>query len=203
MMRVPIIAALALALAVLASTAPAQEARETHPEAERLDPEASQIKTGELLDRLFGQLHQASDEDSAHLIEQAIWKVWGHSGSPTADLLLVQAQKAMQARAFPQAIAILDTIIDREPNFAEAWNKRATTYYLMRQFDQSLADIERVLDLEPRHFGALAGRGMIMRELGRDREALEAYRRALAIHPQMPGPKRAVEELSAEVEKDI
>ena len=192
-----------LALWVIAAPVFAQEAKEVHPGSEAFDPDASDVALSELLDRLFGQLHKAGDADQARLIEQAIWKVWSRSGSPSADLLLAQAEKAMRARAFPSALAILDTVIDLKPEFAEAWNKRATAYYLMRRFDQSLADIDRVLELEPRHFGALAGRGLILRELGKDRDALAAYRRALAIHPNMAGPQKAVKELSAGIEQDI
>lgn len=192
-----------LALAAGPSLATAQEAQEVHPGNEAFDPDAAEASLSELLDRLFGRLHSAGDADQAKLIEQAIWKVWSRSDSPSAELLLAQAEKAMRARAFPSALAILDTVIDLKPDFAEAWNKRATTYYLMRRFDQSLADIDQVLELEPRHFGALAGRGLILRELGKDREALEAYRRALAIHPNMPGPKKAVRELGAEIEQEI
>jgi tetratricopeptide (TPR) repeat protein len=205
MNRFAVVAAALVGLSFWAvpAPAPAQEAKEAHPGNELFNPDAADVTTAELLDRLFGQLHQARDDDQAKLIEQAIWKVWSRSGSSSADLLLAQAEKAMRARAYPTAIAILDTVIDLKPDFAEAWNKRATTYYLMRRFDQSLADIDRVLELEPRHFGALAGRGMILRAQGKKREALEAFRRALTIYPEMPGPKGAVKELTPEVEQDI
>jgi tetratricopeptide (TPR) repeat protein len=196
-------ALVALTLGTIAPLASAQEAKEAHPGTEAFDPEAKDVPMAELLDRLFGQLHRAANADQAKLIEQAIWKVWSRSGSPSADLLLAQAEKAMRARSFAPAIAILDTVIELKPDFAEAWNKRATTYYLMGRLDQSLADIDRVLELEPRHFGALAGRGMILMDLGKKREALEAYRRALTIYPEMPGPKGAVKELAPEVEQEI
>ena len=200
--------AAALAALVLSATAPPGFAQQTQPGAEVPDAQVPDVKAPELsrsalLDRLFGLLHQVHNADQAKLIEAAIWKAWSRSGSPSTDLLLVQAQAAMKARAYPTAIAILDTIIEIRPDFAEAWNKRATLYFLMRQFDNSLADIDRVLELEPRHFGALAGRGMILQELGKKREALEAYRRALSIYPEMPGPKKAVKKLAPEVEQAI
>ncbi len=198
---------LVLSAAVMPATVmPAQalKAKLTpHPGQDTFNPDHRDVSSAELLDSLFGRLHQARNEAEARTIEQAIWKLWRRSGSPSADLLLVQALKAINARAFPTALAILDTVINIKPDFAEAWNERATTYFLMRRFDESLADINRVLQLEPRHFGALAGRGTILRELGKKREALKAYRRALSIYPDMVGPKKAVKDLSAEIEQDI
>ena len=160
-------------------------------------------EAAQLLDRLFGQLNKADNEKAANAVEKAIWNLWAQSGSPTADALLQQATKAMNASAHPIALRILDTIIEIKPDFAEAWNKRATIYYLEREFDKSLADIDVVLDLEPRHFGALSGMGMIRRQLGDERGALEAFRRALAIHPHQKGAKRAVKELESELEQKI
>lgn len=156
-----------------------------------------------MLDRLFGQLHQAGDEKAAKTIEQAIWNLWARSGSPTVDALMGQAEKAMAASQHGVAISILDTAIELRPEFPEAWNRRATAYYLDRQFERSLADIERVLELEPRHFGALSGLGVIRREQGDLRGALSAFRRALAIHPFQSAARRAVKELELQVEQDI
>ena len=83
------------------------------------------------------------------------------------------------------------------------WNRRATAYYLSRQYERSLADAEKVLELEPRHFAALAGLGVLHKELGNERAALQAFRRALAIHPHLSAALRAVKELELEVEQDI
>ena len=155
------------------------------------------------LNRLFGRLRKSGDERTANAIATAIWTLWGKSGSPTADLLLNQATKATAARNYRTAIDILDTIIDLKPEFAEAWNKRATVYYLDRQFERSLADIDKVLELEPRHFGALAGLGSIKVELGDKAGALDAFRRALSIHPHLPSAKRGVKKLAPDVEQKI
>lgn len=157
----------------------------------------------EALDQLLGQLHQAEDEAAAELLEQAVWKAWMRSGSPTVDLLVQQAENAMAADEHAVAISILSTAIELEPDFPEVWNRRATAYYLDRQYELSLADAERVIELEPRHFAALAGIGMLQQELGNERAALDAFRRALAIHPFLPVARRAVKELELEVEQDI
>ncbi len=202
MIRSATFAAALVGMALSATTLPGLAAQ-TQPDAKMPDTKTPDLSRPALLDRLFGLLHGTHNADQAKLIEAAIWKAWSHSGSPSADLLLVQAVAAMKAQAYPTAIAILDTVIEMKPDFAEAWNKRATVYFLMREFDHSLADIDQVLKLEPRHFGALAGRGMIYQELGKKREALKAYRRALSIYPEMPGPRKAVKELAPEVEQAI
>ena len=156
-----------------------------------------------LLDRLFAQLHKAEDVHAAKAVEKAIWGLWSRSDSPTAMALIQQASKAMAAQNYRVAVKLLDTAIEIRPEFAEAWNKRATVFYLEGNFEKSLADIERVLELEPRHFGALSGRGLILREMGDEAGALEAFRRALAIHPHLPAAARAVKQLESEFEQRI
>jgi tetratricopeptide (TPR) repeat protein len=168
-----------------------------------LEPADESRQAAQLVDRLLGQLHEAEDEAAAKAVEQAIWKAWMQSGSPTVDVLVQQAEKAMADKQHRIAISILSTAIELEPEFAEAWNRRATAYYLNRQFEQSLADAERVLELEPRHFAALAGLGVLHKEMGDQRAALQAFRRALAIHPFLSIARRAVKELELEVEQDI
>jgi tetratricopeptide (TPR) repeat protein len=195
-----IVISAALGLLLPAEGAFAQLVGEQHPQASTVPGGAS---AAELLDGLFGRLRGAKDEKSAEAIELAIWKLWGHSGSPTTDALLQQAEKAMEAEQLATAISILDTAVELRPEFPEVWNKRATAHFLNRQFDRSIADIERVLALEPRHFGALAGLGAIRREMGDERGALDAFRRALAIHPHLKSARQAVKQLELQVEQDI
>jgi tetratricopeptide (TPR) repeat protein len=157
----------------------------------------------EAIDRLLGQLRQAENEAAAKAAEQAVWNAWMRSGSPTVDLLVQQAEKAIADRQYRVAISILSTAIELEPEFPEVYNRRATAYYLSRQFDLALADAEQTLELEPRHFAALAGLGVIYREMGDQRAALEAFRRALAIHPFLSAARRGVRDLELAVEQDI
>jgi tetratricopeptide (TPR) repeat protein len=157
----------------------------------------------ELLDRLFGRLKTAKSEREAQVVEQSIWRLWMHSGSATDDLLLQQAARSMNARQYDRALDILDAIIEHSPDFAEAYNKRATVNYLAGRPERSLSDIDRVLALEPRHFGALSGLGMIRRDKGDDRGALDAFREALAINPFMPNVREAVQALEKELEQRI
>jgi tetratricopeptide (TPR) repeat protein len=157
----------------------------------------------EVLDSLFGKLHNVKSPERAKFLVSAIWKLWSHTDSPTAKLLLAQSSRAMAAKQHRTAIAILSTIIDQYPDFTEAWNKRATAYFIVGDYERSLADIKQVLDREPRHFGALSGQGLIYSELGKNKKALSAFRRALAINPHLKDAKRAIKRLSGKVEQDI
>jgi tetratricopeptide (TPR) repeat protein len=134
------------------------------------------------IDDLFDRLKTVKTQEDGDEIVAQIWKLWQQSGSPELDAAMQHAVLVMgQVPAL--AMPILDDIVARAPDWAEGWNKRATVHYLMGEYDRSLADIDRVLALEPRHFGALAGMGLIRIEKGETREALAAFRRALAVNP--------------------
>ena len=156
----------------------------------------------ESLDRLFASLRKASGEQVAKATEEKIWELWSRSDSATAEVLLGQAVVAMGAADNAASLEILDRIIAAYPSYAEAWNKRATLHFMLGNYETSLSDIEKVLDLEPRHFGALAGRGMIYQRQGKWSAALSAFREALSMNPNMTGVKNAVQELSKR-EQDI
>ena len=154
------------------------------------------------LDRLFASLHKTSDEQAAKAVEEKIWELWSRYDSPTAEVLLGQAVVAMNAAENAASLEILDRIVAAYPAYAEAWNKRATLQFVLGNYDASLKDIEKVLDLEPRHFGALAGRGMIYQSQENWTAALNAYREALSMNPTMTEIKNAIQELSKR-ERDI
>lgn len=116
-------------------------------------------------------------------IERQVLRAWSDSGSPTIDYLFQRGQTALQSGQAEAAIDHFSAVLDYAPDFAEAWNGRATAYFLANRLGQSLSDIEQVLRLNPRHFGALAGLGMILEALDRPDEALQAYEASLAIHP--------------------
>lgn len=147
------------------------------------------------LDMLFARLYKSSDDGDAQSIEKKIWSIWMASDSPTAEVLLLQATKAMDDGAPKESLDILNRLIGSYPDFAEAWNKRATLYYLMKRDEDSLRDIDKVLELEPRHFGAIAGKGMILKRQKKYGAALEAFEEALAINPGMEAVKASVKEL--------
>jgi tetratricopeptide (TPR) repeat protein len=156
------------------------------------------------LDFLFGALKAAPDETSARHVEARIWALWLHTPSDTAALLMMRAKTAMDAQQMDVAQKLLDSVVKLRPDYIEAWNRRATLYYLRNDYAHSLQDIEQVLVREPRHFGALAGLGMIMQELGDDKRALDAFRKALAINPHLEKVPELVKSLAEKVEgRDI
>ena len=146
------------------------------------------------LDDLFARLLTAGPEEAGR-IETEIWIEWSKSGSPALDLLLQRGKDAMAMGDAGQAIEHFTAAIDHDPDFAEAWNARATAYYYAGAFGPSLADIGHVLTLNPRHFGALSGLAMILEASGKPEQALQAYQAALAIHPHLAGAAEAVKRL--------
>jgi tetratricopeptide (TPR) repeat protein len=152
------------------------------------------------LDTLFDALKIAPDTESAKAIEDRIWALWMVSGSDTCNLLMGRAKAATDDKDFDLAVKLLDAVIELKPNYAEAWNRRATIHYLQKDYGHALADIREVLAREPRHFGALSGLGLILQDIGDDKHALEAYRRALAIDPHLENIGDAVKTLREKVE---
>lgn len=145
------------------------------------------------LDILFASLRKPGVRSDT--VEQKIWSLWAASDSPTAEVLLQQAVRAVEARAPAEALSILDRLVGAFPDYAEAWNKRATLYFMMKRDDQALKDIDKVLDLEPRHFGALAGKGVILVRQKKYSGAREAYEQALAVNPTLEQVKDALKAL--------
>jgi tetratricopeptide (TPR) repeat protein len=152
------------------------------------------------LDTLFAGLKIAPDAESAKAIEDRIWALWMVSGSDTCNLLMARVKAAADEKDYDLAVKLLDAVIALKPDYVEAWNRRATIYYLMKDYGHSVADIREVLQREPRHFGALSGLGLILQEIGDDKHALEAYRRALAIDPHLEHLPDVVKTLRETVE---
>jgi len=157
----------------------------------RADPE---------LDNLFAQLEQAESAQAAAPIEQAIWARWADSGSPTVNILLERATAAENAGDADLAERFLDQASDLAPDYAETWNRRANLYYATDDYRGAIAAIQETLKREPRHFGALAGLGLIYEELGQQRQALEAFRAALVIHPHYEVALQGVRRLEPRVD---
>lgn len=137
------------------------------------------------------------DELVRTIAEQALWAVWSRSGDARVDDLLSQGAAQMSERRFPEAIATFTRVIELKPDFAEGWNKRATAYFLAGEYRRSLKDCDEVIKRNPQHFGALSGYGQIYLKLARPDKALEYFRRALAVNPNLEGVQALVEELEA------
>jgi tetratricopeptide (TPR) repeat protein len=156
------------------------------------------------LDFLFGALKVAPDAETAKAIEERIWALWFVSGSDTADLLMTRVKGAMEAKDIDLAVELLDAIVELKPDYVEAWNRRATIFFMKKDYGRALADIRQVLAREPRHFGALSGLGLIMQELGDEKRALDVFRRALAVNPHLERIPDVVKVLTEKVEgRDI
>jgi tetratricopeptide (TPR) repeat protein len=171
-----------------AEPSPAQEVNPDPPKP--IEPPSALPRVGrgdkvQNLDRLFEALKVAPDDESAKYIENRIWAIWLASTSDTANLLMGRTKTALDGKDYDLAIKLLDAIIDIRPDFVEAWNRRATVYYTKKDYGRAMADIREVLVREPRHFGALSGLGIILQEVGDEKSALDAFRRALAIHPKL------------------
>ncbi len=161
------------------------------------DPEQGRRK---VLDELFERLVKAQDATEAKGVSGAIERVWMHSGSDTADLLMNRAMQALQRKDYALCQELLGSIVEIEPQWAEGWNKRATVRYLAGDPMGAMQDIAQVLALEPRHFSALSGMGFILQARGFDARALEAFRKALEINPRHEDIRRLVDKLTLEVE---
>jgi tetratricopeptide (TPR) repeat protein len=192
-----------LVLAVPVALQPAQ-AQQQQRSPGRPNPAPTAPVRPQTIDDLFERLAKAKSEDEAKGIAGAIERRWMRSGSDTADLLMTRAMDALKAGDQPLSVELLDRVIALQPAWAEAWNKRATVFYLMGDYTRSIADIREVLALEPRHFGALAGLGMIFKNNGDDKRAYEALKKALAVHPYMSDLRNIVERMAPDVEgRDI
>ncbi|MGH6867829.1 MAG: tetratricopeptide repeat protein [Methylocella sp.] len=152
------------------------------------------------LDELFERLRNAGEPGDAQRIAASIERVWLNSDSDTANLLMQRAMVSMRAGSYPLALSLFDKLVALAPDWAEAWNQRATTRYLTGDTAGAMADIDRVIKLEPRHFGALAGMGIILQGAGLEKSALEIFKKALGIYPLAPGVQKLVEKLTLEVE---
>ena len=182
---------------------PPKDSKKKLPEAPAKLPKVGADRT-KGLDFLFGALKAAPDEDSARHVEARIWALWLQTPSDTAALLMVRAKAAIDAQNMDVAMKLLDAVIKLRPDYVEAWNRRATLYYLKNDYVRSLEDLQQVLAREPRHFGALAGVGMIMQDLGDEKRALDAFRKALAVDPYLEKVPEMVKTLTEKVEgRDI
>ena len=167
-------------------------------------PHMSRIDRTRSLDFLFGALKLAPDDTTAKAIEERIWTVWTASRSDTANLLMMRVKNAIEAKDLDLAVTLLDGIVKIKPDYIEGWNRRATIFYMKKDYGRAIADIRQVLKREPRHFGALAGLGLILQDIGDDKQALEVYRRALEVYPRMERIPDIVKTLQEKIEgRDI
>ena len=153
------------------------------------------------LERLFNGL-KVDNFSLANVVEQKIWKVWStHPNSKDLTMMLTLGSDFVNNKELEKAIEIFSNVIDLDPSWAEAWNKRATVYYMIGEFEKSQADINKVLELESRHFGALAGQGLVNIELKNYEKAIKSYQQAQEIYPSMQSPNIMIEKIKKLIKK--
>lgn len=177
-------------------TPQAEQSQQAKPEEQAKKPQTRE----EMLEELYARLAKAKDVNEARGIVQAIERMWLVSGSDTADLLMSRAQEAIQKKNQRLARRMLDKIVDLQPEWSEGWSRRATLRFQNNDLDGAIADIGKVLAIEPRHFRALTGLGFIMKREGFNKQALQAFRKALEVNPQQERIRKEVEQLTQDVE---
>ena len=154
------------------------------------------------IDKLFIQLKSANDFENSKKIEDKIWDLWiTHPSKNSLTKLLADGSSAMMDNKLDTAYNKFTEVIKLDPNWAEAWNKRATVLYLMGKYKLSQADIDKVLAIEERHFGALTGQGLVQTALKNYQKAIDSYIEAHKVHPFMKSPMIMMEKLQIELQK--
>ncbi len=195
-MRSNFVYAALIALVALPGPALAQGANSPPVTENAVGNPAQDTSPSERLNTLFTQLKHEGDADKAKVISETIRLQWRDSGSPTVNLLMLQADKAVADNKDMVAFDYLDEVIQLDPQYVEGWNQRATLNFKLGNFKKSMSDINRVLALEPRHFGAIAGMATILSNYGRDELAMEAWQRFLDIYPAERRAQKALGDIA-------
>ena len=154
------------------------------------------------LNKLFDQL-KVNNIKIVNVIEQKIWQIWiTHPKDQKLTKMLADGSDLMAKQKFDEAVIVFSQVIDLDPNWAEAWNKRATVFYLVGEYQKSQNDINKVLELENRHFGALAGQGLVNIELKNYEKAIMSYQEAKRIYPTMKSPDIMIKQLKELIKKE-
>ncbi len=155
------------------------------------------------LNRLFIEL-KINNADLVYGTEQKIWEIW--STHPTDQFLttrLAEGSKLVRNQQLVNAVDIFTEVIEKDPTWAEAWNKRATVLYMLGDYQSSQNDIDKVLKLEDRHFGALAGQGLVNIKLENYEKAIKSYEKAQEIYPAMQSPKIMIEQIEQLIKQQL
>jgi len=160
-------------------------------------------QTDPALNPLFEQLQQASSNTQAKEIESQIWELWLATNDDNAEALMSQLTYAMSVGQYEIALQLSNQLVDSNPDYSEAWNKRATIQYLMGNHGLSVADIKQTLVLEPRHFGALSGLGLIFMASGNYEAALDAFNAVVKISPSSDNARGSAARAKALIGNDI
>ena len=150
------------------------------------------------LDRLFAVIQTTEQTRQARAAEQAIWAIWFENDRPELADIMARGVDAMRENRLTDALSDFSQLVAVAPDFAEAWNRRATVHYLLGNLDESISDVEETLALEPRHFGALSGLGQIQMLKEDEAAALVAFEQALEMNPHLANTKGIIKGAEAQ-----
>ncbi len=159
-------------------------------------PGASADQDDPRLEDLFQRLKSSGSLSEAYPVEELIWQIWIEHDNTSFASQMRTGILQMNSNSLPAALATFDRLVQSVPDFAEAWNKRATIHFLMGNYTASEADIVKTLQLEPFHFGALSGRGLVRLAQGQYEEARSAFNAALEVNPNMPSVKNNIDAIN-------
>jgi len=145
------------------------------------------------LDALFRRLGACRRAEEAIDTEDHIWQLWMYHPHRAAARALDLAAGDIAARRYDIAETRLSLLLRQLPDFAEAWHKRATLYYLLGRDASCVQDLRRTLELEPRHFGALCSFAEILLGEGDSESARFAFSAALSLHPHLARARQIVD----------
>jgi tetratricopeptide (TPR) repeat protein len=160
------------------------------------EPRALAIGRTARLNALFDDLRRSDPLRDPEETMELIWSIWIDHRDERASHRMVAAVEAIAAGARDLAKPILDSLVDEHPEWAEAWNKRATLAFIEKRDNDSIEDIARTLELEPRHFGAILGFAQICLRNGRIQEAKAAFEIAMQLNPHIEGLQSIVDDLA-------
>ena len=160
-------------------------------------------QTDDRLETLFITLSSSSDKQVIRATENQIWDIWfAHPNSDVERLMQIGVQR-MNANRQSEAMIIFSQLVENFPDYAEAWNRRATLHYILGNYQESIDDIERVLSLEPRHFGALSGLGLVYLQLDQLRKAKEAFEDLIEVHPNSPNARENLRRVNEDLRLNV
>ena len=155
------------------------------------------------LNKLFNEL-KINNATLTYDVEQKIWEIWStHPNDQELTKRLEEGSNLVRNKQLSKAINIFTEVIDLDPKWAEAWNKRATVLYMIGDYKASQNDIDMVLELEKRHFGALAGQGLVNIKLENYEKAIESYEKAQEIYPAMQSPQIMIKQIEELIKQQL
>ena len=164
---------------------------------------SSADERGNQLDKLFNEL-KVNNPELTPKIEQKIWDIWStHPNNLELTKRLAEGSKLVRNNQLSKAINVFTEVINLDPKWAEAWNKRATVLYMIGNYKASQTDIDKVLELEKRHFGALAGQGLVNIQLKNYEKAILSYKKAQEIYPSMQSPNIMIKKIENLIKQEL